>query len=450
MFRDLVVQRAAEHVREAAAERLDPLVEHFVRGQIEDLLGGVVEPTDGSLVVHGHDRSRHRVEQGLGEGLLDGDLLVQQGILHHCGDVLRHDHQALEVRVLERQAGGAVAEEEPAEQPLARLERDDDLGPEQVEDFGQELAGFRVADVFEIGPRDHVPVELEPAHQRILLVVLCLRRVLETAQPGAQPVPLAVARLAENAGPGDHERSGHALHEVLEDLVHVVEMAQRAGESARRQEVGLPRDFGFRREPLGDGPRGLCFQSPVLMSQRHVVDGPRDERLEPVPVHIDVLHGVQAHMADIVERVGAQFAHRHNNGVRPGLHELRQGVARALAANVVQQDQIRGPVEKTHEFLDVIKVADGSRGRQEALHALGELRVAAVQEARRQRVHTSASFRLISGKMMVKVVPFAISLSTSMMPPCSWMIPWATDNPSPVPWLLVVKNGSKIRPRFSA
>ena len=38
-----------------------------------------------------------------------------------------------------------------------------------------------------------------------------------------------------------------------------------------------------------------------------------------------------------------------------------------------------------------------------------------------------------------------------MLPSWSWMMPWLSDSPNPVPWPggLVVKKGSKIRPLIS-
>ena len=49
------------------------------------------------------------------------------------------------------------------------------------------------------------------------------------------------------------------------------------------------------------------------------------------------------------------------------------------------------------------------------------------------------------GKTIVKSVPPFTSLSTSMKPECRSTIWCTTDKPSPVPFLLVVKKGSKIR-----
>src|SRR5439155_20541777 len=51
------------------------------------------------------------------------------------------------------------------------------------------------------------------------------------------------------------------------------------------------------------------------------------------------------------------------------------------------------------------------------------------------------------GRWMRNVAPSPCGLTTEIVPPCSLMIPYVMDKPSPVPFptSLVVKNGSKIR-----
>ena len=48
------------------------------------------------------------------------------------------------------------------------------------------------------------------------------------------------------------------------------------------------------------------------------------------------------------------------------------------------------------------------------------------------------------GSRSVKHAPRPSSDSTSIVPPCAFMIRWLTNRPSPVPAALVVKKGSKI------
>ena len=44
-----------------------------------------------------------------------------------------------------------------------------------------------------------------------------------------------------------------------------------------------------------------------------------------------------------------------------------------------------------------------------------------------------------TGKAIRKIVPWPATLSTSMVPPWSWMILWARGRPNPIPFSLVVK-----------
>ena len=55
-----------------------------------------------------------------------------------------------------------------------------------------------------------------------------------------------------------------------------------------------------------------------------------------------------------------------------------------------------------------------------------------------------------AGSRTVNRAPRPGSDSTSMVPPCDLTMPWLIASPRPVPWPigLVVKNGSKIRPRI--
>src|SRR5262249_11967123 len=66
--------------------------------------------------------------------------------------------------------------------------------------------------------------------------------------------------------------------------------------------------------------------------------------------------------------------------------------------------------------------------------------------------HQHADLPAHSGSTTRNTLPFPTTELTSMRPPWSFTKPWAMARPSPVPCPggLVVKNGSKIRPRFSA
>src|SRR5215510_4891659 len=68
------------------------------------------------------------------------------------------------------------------------------------------------------------------------------------------------------------------------------------------------------------------------------------------------------------------------------------------------------------------------------------------------RTHAAARRLTVRGRKMQIRVPCSSPdpdlLLTEMVPPCLWMISFATHSPSPVPvFCLVVKNGSKIRSR---
>src|SRR5579862_3447993 len=57
-----------------------------------------------------------------------------------------------------------------------------------------------------------------------------------------------------------------------------------------------------------------------------------------------------------------------------------------------------------------------------------------------------------AGSLTTNRVPFAINVSTSIVPPYAVTMPCTTDNPSPEPSrsVCVVQNGSQMRDRWSA
>ena len=81
-----------------------------------------------------------------------------------------------------------------------------------------------------------------------------------------------------------------------------------------------------------------------------------------------------------------------------------------------------------------------------------DLLVVDQQDAAGGGAHDPTSSAFPRGNSMVKVVPTPSSLSTVIVPPCSLTMPklMAKPRPVPCPTSLVVKKGSKIRPRSSS
>src|SRR5439155_17748282 len=147
---------------------------------------------------------------------------------------------------------------------------------------------------------------------------------------------------------------------------------------------------------------------------------------------------------------------------RPGLvHALEKAVALHLRHDLVANDQLH-LVAGGEDLVDELERLLGRLG---ALHAVGgaeapaELRGELVEDrllvvdANDVRGHGSASGSAattgVRGKRTSKQVRPG-SESTRISPRWRWTICWAIPSPNPVPspWSLVVKNGSKMRPRI--
>src|SRR5437870_3501825 len=105
-----------------------------------------------------------------------------------------------------------MAEKEPADNLAAGVERDDNLGAESIERATQERPLILRGDVSEIGTRNKVPVQLEPADQWIALAVLDLVSFGQATQPGTQAIAIALANARENPNASHASGIGHSFN----------------------------------------------------------------------------------------------------------------------------------------------------------------------------------------------------------------------------------------------
>jgi hypothetical protein len=174
-----------------------------------------VKPADDRVFIGRDNARRDRLEQRLGQRLLHGDLLIEKRVLQDGGDVLREQHQVLEVWVIEPLPSHAMADEQPPNDAAASVQRDNDFRSECIERAAHQRA-VRLLCVRQPAARDEMRVQLEPTDQRVTFAVfdvVCLR---QTTQPRAQAIAIALPDAREDADPRDARRIGNAFDDVGE------------------------------------------------------------------------------------------------------------------------------------------------------------------------------------------------------------------------------------------
>ena len=137
---DLAFERFAQKGSEAAAGCFDGSIQNIGRRDAEDRLSCRIEPTNDPIFIARDDAGGDGCEERFGEGFLEGDLFVKKSIFQHGRNLFRQEHQPLEIVLIERLTGEAVAKKKPAADSSARVQRHDYLSAEGVERAPQKLA----------------------------------------------------------------------------------------------------------------------------------------------------------------------------------------------------------------------------------------------------------------------------------------------------------------------
>jgi len=199
------------------------------------------------------------VQERLGQRFLERDLLVEQRVLDRGRDVLGERGEVLEIAVAERAAGGAVADEEPAQQAPAGEERHEHLGADGVERAAEqepllaagESRGRRARG---LGVQFQQRTSGSPAGY------------WRAAFPRGSCVPRAAGRRrcgpGEEADAGDRGVVGDPVDDVLQQRLDVADVAQRGGEVVEREghghAAGRARGSAVRGRARGRTRRAGC------------------------------------------------------------------------------------------------------------------------------------------------------------------------------------------------
>lgn len=409
---------AANHVGEAAAEDFDGLSHGAFGCEGEQGLGGCAEPSNDALLVCGYDAGGERVDEGFGEGFLARDLFVEDCVFQGGGDVADCAGDIFEVGVLEWQAGGAVADENPADHPPARVERGNDFRGLRIEISLKERAVGVIGDGFEGGARDEMGMAIHPEDECVCCGIAEFCDLAGAAQGGGETVGLAGLALYENAGAHDFGCGGDAFDDAVEHGVDVAEVVERASEVAQGEGF-----FIARRARFGGWRRALrlAFQSLVLHAHQKEIECAREKVCELAAIGVQRFEGIDAAVFGDLRGDGARIAERDDGEVGVAAKEVGEGVGRFAEAQVEEEN---GGGESAAGVFQVFarfrKIGFGA-GVGDGEEALAQLRIARVNEDGRRGFHGATSAGA-SGKRRWKVDPLPGSLSTSRRPLCSEMM----------------------------
>jgi hypothetical protein len=93
--------------------------------------------------------------------------------------VIAEDHERLEALVIERLACLAMAEEKPASDLVARVQRDDHFSTDGIERAPEQFSLRMISSLREMRAADEVSVQLKPTDEWIAFAVfkmVCLRQ----------------------------------------------------------------------------------------------------------------------------------------------------------------------------------------------------------------------------------------------------------------------------------
>ncbi len=405
----------------------------------QQLFGPAVEPADGTIGPDGDDAHRDGLQQVFGQRLLDGQAFMQQGIFDGDGYLLGQERQLFDVARLERGAGGGAADTQPADQVLASEKRQDGFRAGQIEGLLEQPALFHGLDMAQHGARQAVCVKLEPLDKGMRLRKLQRPGFLHALDSGAETIDSG-RRDRKDRHPGNTGATGHPLDDAFEHDADVVEPAERAGKMVERR-----RDVFARRGRRHHGVMEAFLQHAVFLLEPQMRLGLVEQRLQPQAVDIARLDGIDPLCGRPQARIGPGRAQRDDHDVRKSMGEFRQDRQAVRRAQVHEKQGVVVVVQQQFELGPIADVPHRRTGMEESADALEQRFVLRIEETGRECAHgDTCSGGVHSGNCTWKTEPLPCSLSTSIVPPCSRMMPCDTERPIPTPLSLVVKNGSKI------
>ena len=275
-----------------------------------------------------------------------------------------------------------MADEEPADDAAARVQRHDDFGAEGVERATHQGA-VRLIGLREAAARDEVRMQFEPAHERIAFRVfdfVCLR---QAAQARAQAVAIALPDTRENADPRDAGGVCHAFDDAGEQRLDVVEAPEDARKAEERRGRGVAfrhRLAAARRFGVGE-ERRLVAQFPVLLHHAQMIKRTRNQRLKTAAIKLQIFRRVDAGLLGLAQRLGTRSAERDDQHFGPVGLNLPEQIARIFAAQIHQQHGGIRLLEHCVETVCFRYVTHLREHAQERLHAPREIGVLRVEDA---------------------------------------------------------------------
>ena len=126
-----------------------------------------------------------------------------------------------------------MPEKDPANDAAPGVKRNDRLSRERIERASHD-GSLRGIDVWQVCARNQMGMELEPADEGIAFGVFDVVRFREAAEPGAEPITIALPDLGKNSDASDAGGIGHTFHHVAEQRFDVVESAEDARKTQQR------------------------------------------------------------------------------------------------------------------------------------------------------------------------------------------------------------------------
>jgi hypothetical protein len=431
-----VANGSKDHIGHAAAHLFDGTVHRLRGGHAQDVRRRAIEPAHHAASEAAKSEG-YRLQKIFSQCFLDSDFFDEQRVFEQRCDLLANDGEIGKVARRKWNAGGAVSDENPSQQATLAEKRDNNFGTGLVEDVLQQAARPKIIDVGKMGPADQMGVAHQPSHKEIERLdesEWCVQA--PEARPQAVPRLIVQPRKQSHA---DHAAGGrHALDQLVEQLLRIVEMPRSPPEFIERRKVQLRlvvrrRTRGTRRNELLPGQAEFLVR---LMKQDRLAKRPA----KTLGRHLERFDRENALVAARKERLGLGHAENHNAAARfrcrVGQHLFRIGMPQ------IEQPDCGCPLF-ARPLHAVSRDANVDQTADRPSQLLSQLSIARQQQTRRRgsRRHAIPSFPLVTcstsvaskGNETRKLVPTPTALITSIWPRCSRTIPCATASPKPVP-----------------
>jgi hypothetical protein len=228
---------APQLIGHAAAQDFHRPAHRLFGGQVEELAGRHAEPAHHAMFVGGHHPGGQGVQQGFRHGFLAGDFFVEQGVFQGAGHVVGGQGHLFQIIGREGSPAGAAAQQEPAQDAAAGVQRGQHLGPRFIQHALEQPAFVGVAGLLQAQAGGHESVCFQPADKRMVSVVERARGLVQAVQAGDQAVAGLAADAGHQAGPGHSGGGGQGFHAALQHGLQVVKVAEHAGKMRKGRGV---------------------------------------------------------------------------------------------------------------------------------------------------------------------------------------------------------------------